>query len=505
MYYFLPAWFKNDSRPFYNVAPPWYRAERKIEFDDTINQIKMFANAKEKTKLLIIGYTPHLRSFLHRQELDETPYFSVFDELQNVELRGSRRVMLSDLAFPPEAEYIYQQFKILVYLAGKLYAQVELGTLGEINSVTLATKQYVFDDRGFLSSILYTTAEGALLRQDYLDLAGKVRFSEDLKTGQVTLNMQGRSRKYPSLQALVTEHLQETVAQIKKTDTVILAAGGKRTKLLLELLDDQKIVMTYFAGRNKDIRQLQNEPVEKATLAIADTKETAALIAPLYPKEKLKIVTPFDTRLRLGHSQRLAKDRLFFLVAQITPQTFVEALEQLLPLLAKRQDLFLEIGIFDRDRYELKKLQNQLEAKVPDFKITTAEDKVSEGENRLEEVKYLNEIHLRYVDSEDEMIQALDQARLLIDLGEPLELYAQIAAISAGIPQINLSASPLVEHGKNGFVLAQKVEDLPKAVDHYTSELKYWNEAMMYAVAKITELTSGNLVKQWRKWLETKE
>ena len=73
------------------------------------------------------------------------------------------------------------------------------------------------------------------------------------------------------------------------------------------------------------------------------------------------------------------------------------------------------------------------------------------------------------------------------------------------IPQINLSASPLVEHGKNGFVLAQKVEDLPKAVDHYTSELKYWNEAMMYAVAKITELTSGNLVKQWRKWLETKE
>lgn len=502
MYYFLPAWFKNNERPFYNVAQPWYRAERKIEFDDSINQIKMFEKANEKTELLIIGYMPHLRSFLQRQELNETAYFSVFDELQNVSLRGTRRIMVSDLDLPAEAEYIYQQFSILVYLAGRLYARIELGTLGEIIAVIQATKQYIFDDRGFLSSILYTEIDGTWLRQDYLDLAGEVAFSEDLRTGQVTLNTHEKQKTYPSIQALVTEKLQQFIKQIKVTDTVILAAGGKRTKLLLDLLDGPKIVMSYFSGRNKDLAQLQNEQVEKATLAVVDTSETAQLIASLYPREKIKVVTPFDTRLRLGHSQRLAKDHLFFLVAEITPQVFETALTQLLSLLKKRPGLLLEIGIFERERYDLKQLQAQLLTRAPDFKITVAGAEVSEAENQLEEVKYAGEIRLLYVDSEDEMIQTLDKARVLIDLGTSPELYAQIAAISAGVPQINLVKSPLVEHEKNGLVLGGKVEKLALAIDHYTKGLKYWNEAMMYAVAKITELTSGNLVKQWQAWLK---
>lgn len=69
MYYFIPAWFKNNERPFYNVAKPWYRDSKKIEFDDSINQIKMFEQAGTAVKLLIIGYMPNLRSFLQRQEL----------------------------------------------------------------------------------------------------------------------------------------------------------------------------------------------------------------------------------------------------------------------------------------------------------------------------------------------------------------------------------------------------------------------------------------------------
>ena len=91
MYYFIPAWFKNNERPFYNVAKPWYRDSKKIEFDDSINQIKMFEQAGTAVKLLIIGYMPNLRSFLQRQELDETAYLSIFDELQGISLQGTRR------------------------------------------------------------------------------------------------------------------------------------------------------------------------------------------------------------------------------------------------------------------------------------------------------------------------------------------------------------------------------------------------------------------------------
>ncbi len=76
MYYFIPAWFKNNERSFYNVAEPWYRDGKKIEFDDSINQIKMFEHAGTAVELLILGYMPNLRSFLQRQELDETAYIS---------------------------------------------------------------------------------------------------------------------------------------------------------------------------------------------------------------------------------------------------------------------------------------------------------------------------------------------------------------------------------------------------------------------------------------------
>lgn len=100
--------------------------------------------------------------------------------------------------------------------------------------------------------------------------------------------------------------------QVTNEDAFVLAAGGQRTKLALELINSPKIIMSYFTGRNKELAPLQVEPVAKAYLAVADTQATADLIAPLYPAEKIKVVTPFDTRLRLGHSQRLAKDWLLF-------------------------------------------------------------------------------------------------------------------------------------------------------------------------------------------------
>ena len=57
----------------------------------------------------------------------------------------------------------------MVYHKEQLYAKVDIWNFrGDLDSNTLNLKQYVFDDRGFLSSILYTTAEGTPLRQEYL-------------------------------------------------------------------------------------------------------------------------------------------------------------------------------------------------------------------------------------------------------------------------------------------------------------------------------------------------
>lgn len=509
MYYFIPAWFKNNERSFYNVGAPWYREGGKIEFDDSINQIKMFEQAGKPVKLLLIGYMPSLRSFLQRQELSMVEHFSIFDELQGIQLRGMRRVMVDDLAFPAGAEYVYNAFRIIVYYQNEVYATVEIGSLGEILEVDFATKKYIFDDRGFLSSILYTELDGTQLRQDYLDLAGQVRFSEDLTTGKVTITPKFQAEfeqaEYAGIKDLVTEKFQHFLRQVDENDAVILAAGGVRTKLALELIHGPKVVMSYFTGRNQELAPLKAEPVAKADLAVADTQATADLIADLYPPEQIKVVTPFDTRLRLGHSQRLVKEILLFLVGDLAPETLDQGLEQLLTLMRDRPKLVLEVGVFRRSERDLHALRRQILEQAPDFRVTLPDDNDAKGENELQQRKYAGEVHLYYLDTENDLIKVLDRTRVLIDLGTPPDLYAQIAAISAGVPQIVLQPEQLVEHEKNGLCLQGDVERLADAIDHYTQGLRHWNEAMMYAVAKIAELTGGKLVRRWQKWLNQAE
>ena len=45
MYYFVPAWYGTD-RIWQQTATPWYWMRESIEFDDTINQVRIFQEAE---------------------------------------------------------------------------------------------------------------------------------------------------------------------------------------------------------------------------------------------------------------------------------------------------------------------------------------------------------------------------------------------------------------------------------------------------------------------------
>ena len=45
MYYFVPAWYGTD-RTWQQTATPWYWMRESIEFDDTINQVRIFKKQK---------------------------------------------------------------------------------------------------------------------------------------------------------------------------------------------------------------------------------------------------------------------------------------------------------------------------------------------------------------------------------------------------------------------------------------------------------------------------
>ena len=90
MFHFVPAWY-HPERTWYDKTSVWYRRAAGMDFDDTINHVKMFQYIDYQSSLLILNYMPNLRYFLHRYDLFEQDYYAIFDVIQNTEsVRGTR-------------------------------------------------------------------------------------------------------------------------------------------------------------------------------------------------------------------------------------------------------------------------------------------------------------------------------------------------------------------------------------------------------------------------------
>ena len=98
--------------------------------------------------------------------------------------------------------------------------------------------------------------------------------------------------------------------------------------------------------------------------------------------------------------------------------------------------------------------------------------------------------------------KCMREQRILVDLRENPELYLQIAAISIGIPQIVRTRTEFVEHGRNGILL-KDIKKLPGALHYYLNGFKNWNQAMVCSYELVREYTTGELLKKWRKVLDS--
>ena len=61
MFCFIPSWYSQNDKWHANETP-WYQAGKAYEFDDTINQIRMFRSACEPVQLMVLSYAPGLRT-----------------------------------------------------------------------------------------------------------------------------------------------------------------------------------------------------------------------------------------------------------------------------------------------------------------------------------------------------------------------------------------------------------------------------------------------------------
>lgn len=509
MFYFVPAWY-DDERPWQYPMRAWYRSEQHA-FDDMVSQVRMFHQSKELATAVIIGYTPQLRYVCHSCGIYEVPCVSVFDWMQGIYQEEQNIVDFKQLNWPEDAEFIYTPFLVSVYQKGMKIAAVEFGNDGQLLFVDKwkdgkQEYRYCFDDRGFLSSVL-SFVDGVAQYQDYLNPAGIRQFREYLLPDchQVVI---GEEASYPFLKSVyekiedaIQEILErELVQNLKSEDRVVVAAHTQHNRLLLETISTVPVLLSYY--RNRCV--MVPEDLEKASLILVDTLEKEEKLYGEWGNNVLHL-SPFDTRLALGKSQRLKELILYFIVDDLGKEELASYLEEVFIRMSQDERIILQLVTYETNENARRERQQELELLLESQHQSYLFLK-EEGQELVmfeygDEQERVSRVRFDYFSSERMLQAALEKVRLVVDVSEQPDLYTQIAAISAGIPQINRFSSEFVEHLKNGYIIQKKL-DFQQALSYYFDGLHHWNEALVHAVQKMDDYTSGRLVQKMKEKIE---
>ncbi|KXT77735.1 accessory Sec system protein Asp1 [Streptococcus sp. DD13] len=524
MYYFIPAWY-GAERTWQVDSPLWYRMRQTVEFDESIHQLRIFQSTGKEHALIIPHYFPQLRYFLHRQDLLETECLSIFDQIQGVHQEDlPLPLQLDDFSWGSFVTFLYSPFHIMVMKAGQQVGVIDLGPDGNILTVTyqkdgvIRSVQYL-DDRGFISSIVYYQ-EGQPHFQDYLHTNGEWVLRERRDEGHRSVYVNPvfasdfQKTHYPTMGDLINEKMAQLLQEAcQEGDRLVVAAHAANEPFLHPQLEGTKKILSFHVGR--DFVE-QEDPAFERSCQLVDViltdqlkgKEGLQARFPLVA-DKVHHIASYDTRLRLGNSQQHKESKVF--VYQRADQ--VPADEELVALLkevAANPLVELVFAFYNADQGRLSDLEARLvhlaesQFDPGSLQAGMSPDPSAFGENELPDEDLEGEVGYRFSVknflSEVEIIQELDETRLIVDLGVEPDLYTQIAGISAGIPQINQVASEYVDHLKNGYVI-EELDELCVAFGHYLSKLKPWNEALIYAVQKIRENTGQRVIEKWEGWL----
>ncbi|OFT42085.1 accessory Sec system protein Asp1 [Aerococcus sp. HMSC06H08] len=501
MYYFVPSWYLGDQS--------WDESHLSYDqlfFDDTINQMRIFHEAGETIELLLLNYMPHLRNRLHDQVLDRIPYWSVFDAVQGFEDAPSQALLLEDLVWPGRIQFVPTPFAMLAYLEGEHYADINYSSEGWIHDVVFykdrcKEKNLVFDDRGYLSSAYYYNAKEHLVRHDFFNSSGQRILSHDYQTGQVTSWSDRFPRVFDTMthfiRAQVTDYFSDHLSQ---KDVLVIANDKQHDDLLLAAGPKGKKVYSIFSRRPLDKK---SNLLDQADLVIVDSEASQGILRDSDSKQAENILnlTPFDTRLQLGLSQRVKALRVFYQLDGVTDSQVQEFLELMLKKIKADRRIEVILAGF-RLSYEREGVLKDI-VQTFEEKTHPVQQEVEDFEDKLPDDEQLPAFQLRNLQTDKDLIQEFQTTRLVIDLAKTPNLYTQIAAISAGIPQINQVTTAYVDHKKNGWI-AKNRDQLSEGIDYYLQGLKHWNEALVYAVDKINRYHGNEIVEAWQAYLGEK-
>ena len=529
MLFFIPAWYQQNQ--WCENEQSWRVRRMHTEFDDTVKQIQLFhRNRACPYQIMLLGFAPNFRHFLHRQGVYRAPYWSCFDAIQEVRRKKTAVLSFHNLKWPEGIEFVYTPFVVTAMLEKEKYAQIDFGEDGNPIRIDLYQKGQIrrcnlYDDRGFVSgTVIYE--EGRPFYQDYLTESGTWKMRHFLRDGHVEINgkcpeyllkYQDEAAKkrferlrYDSMEQVIAEVLNAYLNMTEAGDIFCVAMHGRHTGLLKEILKEKKLILSFFEDRYPVSAASEDlELIREADYLIADSRKNVDKIRQDLglPLENIMAIPPYDSRVDAGISQQFGVQKILASVDGLEDEIFAELIGLLGRYLCRNENaqvhLFTRRAEYDRKQKILEQAQRELGRAGLEEGWAAREERGQIAENDLEPGE---QVPVRFFVEQcvDELSvsKCMREQRILVDLRENPELYLQIAAISMGIPQIVRTRTEFVEHGRNGILL-KDIKKLPGALHYYLNGFKNWNQAMVCSYELVREYTTGELLKKWRKVLDS--
>ena len=513
MYSFIPSWYGN-AKSWVRDARIWYKAGDQMEFDDTVNQIKMFQMAGEDVEIVLLGCIPYLRHFLHREQIDGAAVWSVFDQIQNIKGNTARQIHLNEYSWPDDIEWSYTPFLMIGYKKGALYTKAEFNEEGWwVEAVfyenDLPVRRIHLDDRGFIS---YTEnyQNGEPVWRFYYDRKGRWQIKEDIKRNNVYVNPAFSNRfsrtSYGDLGQLIEEVLDKHLKE-RTENSLIIAFDERHNEIIQKALQNtekkRKAAYSVFSHRTGKLlpSSLESRIMENR-LIVTDTEYLADQIRNQFPQysENVQDMSPYDARLALGKSSTISALKILFYFNTDAFDRYENALIRIFHYMEKERKAFLTVGIgrHIEGAYAVNtmkmKLAELMESIGAAYRFDDEIENIAENET---EEKAEPRIAVRECRSETQIIEVLSDHRIIFDPGSVPDLYLQIAGISAGLPIILRTKSQYVSHRENGWIL-ENDDELWKALDYYLGSLSNWNRSLIWSLRRIGEYANGNIVERWK-------
>jgi len=490
MIHFVSAWY-NPDRPWYSTDDVWFRSVARSQPDDTVTQLRVFQQGSEDAGLVILNYAPSLRRFLHSRNIFEVPYWSFFDEIQGLEDDYTRPIDFLELEWPEDVAFFYNPFIVTVMQGGEVYARVYLAREGTLQSIRyygngMPTLERIFDDRGFLSSVLMHDEGGRPMTHYYLSRSGDVIVSEDVPTGRIDIvqNPEDRftSQSYDSWEELIAEFLRGRLEERRgQHDTVVLALSDQHNDLVASTLGDETLVIarSVTGAAAPPSALLRRAGAVFSSVGHARAEDGADAVEEWAELPTLSIY-PLERRPAFGGSANEAGVYISLFVDNLTMEELDYAIAMIAGQLVENDHTRLLICTFRSQDLDHLQAVKRVIAGYQHLDLSFLSDDDPAGLSiDLGAVEAPEEkIQLIHVDREADLIRTLGRSRVLIDLGSSVSPRLAVEAVNLGVPQINRVRHALVTHPINGYVIADDSE-LPTAVDYFLAGLEHWNQSLV--------------------------